>query len=179
MISFTRGNEMSSRRASSVWVIPIGSRNSRKRTSPGWTGRFLPTRAITDFGPLFFITLAIILPHLEVPSVSPRRRSDIARNRRHLRGHGCKLGARATRARRRLRLVYREWADPRDGTVWLVQVFYATSEDHFGRPRAMPRMITFRLPVDIDRPALEVHSAPMEGGDQLHDLSDDSLARQL
>ena len=75
--------------------------------------------------------------------------------------------------------MYREWADPRDGTSWLVQVFYGTSEDPFGRPRAVPRMITFRLPVDIDQPAVEVHSAPIDGAQQLHDLSDAELIQHL
>ena len=75
--------------------------------------------------------------------------------------------------------MYREWADPRDGSVWLVQVFYGTSEDGFGRPRAIPRMITFRLPIDVDLPAREVHSAPLDGMVQLHDLSDDQLVLHL
>jgi hypothetical protein len=75
--------------------------------------------------------------------------------------------------------MYREWADARDGTVWLVQVFYGTSEDTFGRPKAVPRMITFRLPVDVDRPAQEVHSSPLSGAEQLHDLTDDQLIRHL
>jgi hypothetical protein len=75
--------------------------------------------------------------------------------------------------------MYREWADPRDGTVWLVQVFYGTSEDAFGRPRAIPRMITFRLPIDVDLPAVEVHSAPLEGAAPLHELSDDQLGFYL
>jgi hypothetical protein len=75
--------------------------------------------------------------------------------------------------------MYREWADPRDGTVWLVQVFYGTSEDVFGRPRAVPRMITFRLPIDVDLPAVQVHSAPLEGSAPLHDLTDDQLGFYL
>jgi hypothetical protein len=75
--------------------------------------------------------------------------------------------------------MYREWADPRDGTLWLVQVFYGTSEDPFGRARAVPRMITFRFPVDVDRPAQEVHSSPLRDLEQLHDLSDDDLVGHL
>lgn len=75
--------------------------------------------------------------------------------------------------------MYREWTDPRDGVVWLVQVFYGTSEDAFGRPRAIPRMITFRLPIDVDLPAEQVHSVPVDGMAQLHDLKDDQLVRLL
>jgi hypothetical protein len=71
--------------------------------------------------------------------------------------------------------MYREWSDPRDETAWLVQVFYGTSEDSFGRPRAVPRMITFRLPADVESPAEEVHSAPLAGDETLHDLTDEDL----
>ena len=75
--------------------------------------------------------------------------------------------------------MYREWVDPRDGTVWLVQVFYGTSDEALGEPRAVPRMITFRLPVDVDLPAVAVHSAPLDGTAELHDLTDDQLIAQL
>lgn len=75
--------------------------------------------------------------------------------------------------------MYREWADPRDGTVWLVQVFYGSSADPLGPPRAVPRMITFRRPVEVHLPALEVHSAPLDGSEELHDLTGDQLARLL
>ena len=75
--------------------------------------------------------------------------------------------------------MYREWSDPRDAVTWLVQVFYGTSEDAFGRPKAIPRMITFRLPIDVDLAAVEVHSAPLDGTVQLHDLTNEQLALQL
>jgi hypothetical protein len=71
--------------------------------------------------------------------------------------------------------MYREWLDPRNTTAWLVQVFYGTSEDQFGRPRAVPRMITFRLPAEVESPAEEVHSVPLEGSERLHDLTDGEL----
>jgi hypothetical protein len=40
-------------------------------------------------------------------------------------------------------------------------------------------MITFRLPADVESPAQEVHSAPLEGDTGLHDLSDDELVLLL
>ena len=40
-------------------------------------------------------------------------------------------------------------------------------------------MITFRRPVDVDLPATDVHSAPLDGAAQLHDLTDDQLVMYL
>src|SRR5688500_12538468 len=98
----------------------MGSRNSRKRTVPGWVGRrFVVFGFTAPFLLLCFITTPVILPPLRSP---------------------CNLRAGG------IHPVYREWGDPRDGRVWLVQVFYGTSEDAFGRPRAVPRMITYRRP---------------------------------
>ena len=77
--------------------------------------------------------------------------------------------------------MFREWIDARDGRVWLVQAFYAKSEGPFGRPRAVPRMITYRLPADVDRPASEIRSVSLAGTEatELHDLTDQQLADLL
>ena len=75
--------------------------------------------------------------------------------------------------------MYREWSDPRDGTVWLVQVFHGTAQDPFGRARAVPRMLAFRLPADVESAAEELHSVPLRGDERFHDLADQDLMALL